>query len=139
MKEGFEKEFTDVLSEFISLCLEYAADETEKVFAYIYRTEKVRMFNAFFRRDGKILSAGQLGTDEESDAFMQKGRNMISRIIEVCEEYEQACPNELKLTYDVPAKNFDVKAGYEDYTVKEKVTPFEVFLEWFRGEKKKQS
>ena len=135
MKEGFEKVFTDVQADYISLCLEYAENDADEVFAYVYQTPGMRMFNAFFRRDGKILSAGQLGSEQQSDEFLETGRNDISRLLDVCERYEHPCPNEMKLYYNVRTKRFNAKCGYEDYSVKNKVTPFEVFLAWLRSEK----
>ncbi|EWM52146.1 hypothetical protein [Ruminococcus flavefaciens] len=136
---GFEDAFTDIQSEYISLCLEYVNNDVDEVFAYIYQTRSMKMFNAFFKKDGKILSAGQLGTEEASDEFLEVGRDDISKIVDVCDKYEHKCPNELKLVYNVKTKKFDAELGYEDYSEKEKVTPFEVFLNWFRAEKAKCS
>ena len=35
MKQGYEDAFSDSLSEYISLCLEYAEGKAEEIFAYI--------------------------------------------------------------------------------------------------------
>ena len=66
---GFEDAFTEIQSDYISLCLEYVGNDADEVFAYIYQTSGMRMFNAFFRKDGKVFSAGQLGSEEASDEF----------------------------------------------------------------------
>ena len=135
MKEGFEDAFSEVQSEIVSLCLEYAEGKAEKIFVYIYRTETMRMFNAFFKSEGKILAASQLPSTCSDDEFTDVGRNDISKIEEVCREYDAQIPNELKLYYDVTTHKFHAEISYEDYSVKGKVTPFEVFMAWLRKEK----
>ena len=36
MKKGYEDAFSDLQSEYISLCLEYAEGKAEEVFAYLW-------------------------------------------------------------------------------------------------------
>lgn len=137
MKPGFEDAFSDLQSEYISLCMEYAEGQAEEVFAYVYRTETLRMFNAFFRSGGRVLSAGQLPSSCSDDEFLELGRSDISKLERICSEYEAETPNEIKMHYDVSTGRFDAHISYENYSVKNKTTPMEVFLRWFREERSK--
>ena len=137
MKPGYEDAFTDVQSDYISLCLEYAEGKAEEVFAYLYRTDTMRMFNAFFRVDGKILAASQLDTTCSDDEFMQVGRDDVTRLERVCQEFEAPTPNEIKMHYDVKTGEYDAAIAYEDYSVKNKTTPMEVFMTWLKEERQK--
>lgn len=137
MKQGYEEVFSNFQSEYISLCLEYAEGKAEEVFAYLYRTDTMRMFNAFFRSDGKILAASQMQTTCSDDEFMEVGRDDISKLEEICHEYEAELPNEIKMHYDVKTGKFDAKVSYENYSIKDKVTPMQVFMKWMKEEKEK--
>ena len=139
MKQGYEKVFTDIQSDYISLCLEYAEGKAQEIFAYLYRTESMRMFNAFFCCDGKILAASQMQTSCSDEELMQTGRDDISRLEEICREYEAEVPNELKMHYDANTGKYDADISYEDYSIKDKVTPMQVFMGWIREEKAKRT
>ncbi|MBQ5312309.1 MAG: hypothetical protein ILP19_09790 [Oscillospiraceae bacterium] len=135
MKTGFEDAFTDIQSGMVSLCLEYAGEDTDRIFIYAYQTEGVRMFNAFFDKGGQIAAAGQIASDELSDEFMAAGREDIKKITDICAEYDHKAPNEMRLTYDVNTHKFDAQYGYENYSLKNKTTPMTEFLNWYRKEK----
>ncbi len=139
MKPGYEDAFSDLQSDYISLCMEYAEGNAEEVFAYLYRTDTMRMFNAFFRFGGKILAASQMQTSCNDDEFMQLGRDDISRLEEICREYEVALPNEIRMHYDVKTGKYDAEISYEDYSIRNKVTPMQVFMKWLKQEKENQS
>ena len=136
---GFEDAFTDLQSEVVSLCLEFLANanvNAEKIYIYIYQTKRQRMFNAFFNVAGSVVSAGEIGTEEQSDEFLDVGTDDIERLIALCDKYQHPCPNEFKLVYDVKSKNFDSHYGYEDYSEKDEVDSVDVFLEWIKVVKK---
>ena len=137
---GFEDAFTDLQSEYVSLCLEYLSIvnvEADRIYIYLYQTRHMQMFNAFFEIEGSIVSAGEIGTEEQSDEFLDVGTDDIQRLIDICEQYQHPCPNEFKLIFEVQSRKFDAQYGYEDYSEKNEVDPVDVFLEWL-SEKKHQ-
>ena len=67
------------------------------------------------------------------------GRDDISRLEEVCREYEAEVPNELKMHYDANTGKYDADISYEDYSIKDKVTPMQVFMGWIREERAKRT
>lgn len=54
MDRVFEDEFMDAQSRIISLCVEFAGNRTDKVYAYGSIEESSISFNAFFKIDGQI-------------------------------------------------------------------------------------
>ena len=48
MIKGFEDAFTDLQSEFVSLCMEYTNGSVDKIYIYIYQDTSQKMFNAIF-------------------------------------------------------------------------------------------
>ncbi len=135
---GFEDAFIDIQAEIISLCMEFLSNanaDAEYIYVYIYQTKCQKMFNAFFSINGSIISAGEIGTEEQSDEFLDIGTGDIARLIELCDKYQHPCPHEFKLTFEVKSSKFDSKYSYEDYSKKDEVDPIDVFLEWIAEEK----
>ena len=134
MKEGFEDVFMDLQSDYISLCLEFAGS-ADKVYAYLYQSPQVRMFNAFFLTGGTIKSAGEIPSDVDVDEFLQVGRDDVDRLLAVCAEYGHEAPHELRMVYDVGTGRYDATYGYEDYAVRRKTSCMQEFMAWFRAER----
>ena len=55
MIKGFEDAFTDLQSEFVSLCMEYTNESVDKIYIYIYQSDTQIFFNAFFAKDKKKI------------------------------------------------------------------------------------
>ena len=135
MKPGYEDALSGLMTDYVSLCMEYAEGHAQEVFAYVYRTGTMRMFNAFFRSDGKILAASQLPSSCSDEEFLEVGRNDITRLEDICREYEANTPNEIRMYYNAGTGEFHSDISYEDYSIKDKVTPMEVFMGWLKEEK----
>lgn len=131
---GFEELFSEKQSDFIALCMEYLDNnriEADMIYVYIYQTKYERMFNAFFSVNKTILSAGEIASEEDSDAFFDVGIGDIETIINLCDQYEHPCPNEFKLVYNVRTKRFFADYNYEDYSGTD-ISPDDVFMEWIK-------
>lgn len=59
----------------------------------------------------------------------------VSKPEEICQEYEASVPNEQKMYYDVKTGKFQADISYENYSIKNKVTPMEVFMKWLKDKK----
>lgn len=139
MAQCFEDAFMDLQSEYVSLCLEYLEHfnvAADKLYIYLYQTNRQRMFNAFFESEHSIVSLGEIGTDDDSDEVLDVGTDDIQRLVDVCEAYQQPCPNEFKLVYDTASHSFDAQYGYEDYSVRNEMDSVDVFFDWIREVKR---
>ena len=55
MIKGFEDAFTDLQSEFVSLCMEYTNGSVDKIYIYIYQDTSQKMFNAIFVKGQNVM------------------------------------------------------------------------------------
>ena len=102
MENIFEDQFMDLQSEFISLCLDFAGQSVNKVYAYCSIEEKSKMFNAFFEIDGEVRTTNQLGIGiSDVSKFLRTGTLNLSRFQELCESHHVATPTEIKMCYNV--------------------------------------
>ncbi len=134
MKENFEEQFMDIQAGLISLCLEVTNNEVDKVFAYASIEKKTRMFNAFFEKDGEILTINQLGVDEKTAfRFLRLGTSDLVKIRELCEENETETPSQIKMYYDCKTGKYDADYKYGEICTPE--TGLEsgaVFMQWYQ-------
>jgi hypothetical protein len=65
MIKNFESKFMELQEGLISLCLEVTESKVDKIFAYASIEAKSTMFNAFFEKDGKVLTINLLNIDEK--------------------------------------------------------------------------
>ena len=110
----FEDAFTDLQSEFVSLCMEYTGGCVDKIYIYIYQDASQKMFNAIFVKGDRVIPAGNFADDEASDEFLSIGTKDISKLVELCDMYQQKCPNEYKLEFDVATHKFDASYRYDE-------------------------
>lgn len=130
MKSGFEKEFTDVQTGLIALCLEAVPEAVDKVYAYAFIGEGSSMFNAFFELDGSVLPAHKVIRDNSLLLQVMKlGTDDLEKLRSICSEYEAKCPMEMRMCYNCKTKKFtaDYKYKTDDTT---EVSPHNSFLAW---------
>ena len=85
MIKGFEDAFTDLQSEFVSLCMEYTNESVDKIYIYIYQDTSQKMFNAIFVKGKRVKPAGNFADDEASDEFLSIGIKDIDKLVELCD------------------------------------------------------
>ena len=66
MDREFEDECMDAQSQIISLCVEFAGNRADKVYAYGSIEESSISFNAFFKIDGQIKTTNNIAADTDS-------------------------------------------------------------------------
>lgn len=88
MIKGFEDAFTDLQSEFVSLCMEYTNGSVDKIYIYIYQDTSQKMFNAIFVKGQNVIPAGNFADDEASDEFLSIGIKDIDKLVELCDMYQ---------------------------------------------------
>ena len=79
MDREFEDEFMDAQSQIISLCVEFAGNRADKVYAYGSIEESSISFNAFFKIDGQIKTTNNIAAD--TDSIWDQTRYGISWIL----------------------------------------------------------
>ena len=130
MIKGFEDAFTDLQSEFVSLCMEYTNGSVDKIYIYIYQSDTQIFFNAFFAKDKKIYLLNDWFDDDQINDFFDCGVEDVDNIVEVCDTYDGKCPYEFKLSYNVKTKSFDAKYNYDDIAMENDVDLVDIYKEW---------
>lgn len=132
MEKLFEDEFMDVQSEFVSLCLEVAEQEVDKVYIYCSIEKKSKMFNAFFDINGQIRTLNQLGiNDALIMQFLELGTHDLEKIENVCRTYNKPIPTEMKMYYNARTGKYNAQYQYvEVCSAKTGKSSGEVFWDW---------
>ncbi len=115
---GFEAAFMDAQSKNVALCLELLNNnniEVDEIYIYMFQNKFQDFYNAFFRKQDKLLMLNQLFFEEDIDEFTDLGIEDIENIISICLQYEANCPHEIKLRYNVKANSLDAEYEYEDF------------------------
>ena len=80
MDREFEDEFMDAQSQIISLCVEFAGNRADKVYAYGSIEESSISFNAFFKIDGQIKTTNNIAADRTRyGIFWILGKRILRR------------------------------------------------------------
>ena len=133
MKENFEDKFMEVQTDLISLCLEVTESKIDKIFAYVSIEKKSTMFNAFFEKEGKILTINQLNIDRRTVMdFLRIGTTDLTKIKKICEQNETQTPTEIKMYYDVKSGKYKADYKYDEVcSDKTGMSSGEVFMKWY--------
>ena len=114
MSKVFEDEFMEVQTDMISLCCELTKNTVDGIYVYCSCEGGAREFNAFFTKQGKIVFLHELGVDRQTQSnFLDIGLSDLRRIKNICQEYNQVVPTEMKLIYDVKTRKFSASYQYQ--------------------------
>lgn len=113
MERVFEDEFMDLHSSIIDLCRELTRDSVDMIYAYAIIEGRSYSFNAFFTKQGKVLTLRELNIGRETvSEFLGIGNEELIKIDDVCKKYGKKTPTEIKMIYDVRTKQFTSEYRY---------------------------
>ena len=102
MDRVFEDEFMEAQSRIVALCVEFAGNRADKVYAYGSIEESSISFNAFFNIDGQIKTTNNIAADPDAIwDFLDLGESDLEKIRQICIHYGKPVPTELKIIYAV--------------------------------------
>ena len=143
----FEDKFMEVQASMISLALEYAQNQADKIFIYAI-ADSLYSFNLFYEIKGNIvhkhLVNDYLSKDSHVDislqtALLKEGIKDVEAMIDICKEYDREHPTEMWLIYDAKKNSLDSRYSYEGrYDKDEELLPRLEFEKWFEEVKSKQ-
>ena len=136
MDSNFEKQFSELQADMISICLEYSERKCETIFIHIICENESVFANFFFRINGIMRKKAKLN-DAESSVSMARQKEALSiitkdtrKIIDLCEKNGRPVPTEFKLVYDVASGSLQADYSYEPVTSSQKSDRI-VSEEWF--------
>lgn len=131
MNKIFEDEFMEYHASIISLCEELTEGRVDTIYVYCCMERCERMFIAFFSKDGKVLTAGNLKIPfAVQDEFLTLGMKDMDCIEEVCKKHGKPSPTEIKMTFDVRTRSLNTKYRYEEYLDAQNKGAEHVYREW---------
>lgn len=132
MNKVFEDDFLYVQSRIIALCVEFADNKADKVYAYGSIEENSISFNTFFNIGGQIKTTNNVVTDTDTIwDFLDLGESDLEKIKEICIHYGKPVPTELKMIYDCKTGQIDTKYQYNSIcSAKTGIDSSEIFLKW---------
>ena len=137
MEKTFDNEFTEIISNMVSLGYEFVNGNAEYIYIYGCMEENVRSFNAFYRIAGEIKTLNLITTDAKyAFSFLRLGTEDVLKLRNLFKAYSQKCPTEIKLTYNVQTGEFDIEYQYDPVWTDERIDA-DVFNAWVEEEKRK--
>lgn len=95
--------------------------------------------NAFFEKDGKILSTVQAAADAEMTGdFLRIGTHDLMKFRDVCSKWNKTVPKQIKMIYDVKTGKFNADISYES-RIPYELNGGNIFMEWMEQEKNKRN
>lgn len=131
--------------EMISLCLGYVNNNTEEVntvFIYAICENNMRSANVFYSINNKIVTTNLVNDviqksliDDSSErilSLLKQVRILWENLVEILKENEKTVPTQMKLVYDIKAKEMNIHFEYEpQFTHIKELTSRDIFIEWY--------
>ncbi len=132
MDRVFEDEFMEAQSRIVALCVEFAGNRADKVYAYGSIEESSISFNAFFNIDGQIKTTNNIAADPDAIwDFLDLGESDLEKIRQICIHYGKPVPTELRMIYDCKSGKIDTEYKYESIcSAKTGTDSSEIFMKW---------
>lgn len=147
MKQVFEDKFSEIQTDMIDICLEYANYDVDVVYIYASFEANVISCDYFYKIDGKLVERHKL-SDIDPKKYDTSGERQemcleiliedMKKLNKICKEYGQDMPTEIKMVYD--AKKNSVNADYKydpQYSYSMEKSSDDIAEEWFEAEKRK--
>lgn len=140
MAKVFEDYFSELQTDMLSICMEYAHDKVDNI--YVYCSAEDNMFTAgfFYRINGKLLKRHEINKENpECDVSVGIQKQVMQILIDDlkeiqkrCIEFDMAMPTEMKIVYDANANKLDANYSYEKIISGDSdLTAYEVEKNWF--------
>ena len=140
----FEDLYSEIQTDMIDICMEYVEDKAEKIFLYCSCEDNMIEGNVFYKINGKVVMKHKLNEavmgNQMYDVSISRQKEVIEainddikKLMEVCKEYNQEMPTQIKIIYDIKKNSLNAQAGYKLYFSKSrKKTANDAFEKWFK-------
>lgn len=142
--EEFEKYFSEIQADMISICLEYVNNRAGKIYLYASCEGNIIFSSFFYKINSMYVKKHNLNdaidkSEERYDVSTERQFTVldiinedIKKIKNLCIEYERDVPTELKLIYDVKKNSLKAEYKYDLVYSNDSVkTANHVAMEWF--------
>lgn len=150
MGKVFEDYFTELQTDMISICLEYAEDRAEKIYIYCSYENGMISGDFFYKINGKVVHNNKLNDalvdgEKPYDVSIDRQKEAIDIITDdilslkkLCQEYKRDMSTQIKLIYDVAENKVQADYRYDIvFSNDKKKTSYDILEEWYQSEKDK--
>lgn len=128
MGKVFEDYLSEIQTDMLSICLEYANHKVDKVFVYASYENNVISSDCFFEINHNIVKKGSLAEiDSTIDtsfkrqiAYLKALTKDIKEIASLCKEHNRPIPTEIRLFYNVQTRKAGANYKYDPVVAKTK-------------------
>ena len=137
MIEGFEKVFSEIQKDMISVCMEYVEDKADTVFLYASYEENAITCDFFYEineilyRKHELPDGYDTSEDRQFECLDILNEDMFSLISE-CKKFEADMPTEIKIIYNVNNHKINAKYRYDEVFSKTDKLAEDIAEEWYR-------
>ena len=136
MDGSFEKQFSELQADMISVCFEYCERKSDTIFVHFICENNSIFANFFFRIDGNMRKKGRLDDSGTPVSVMRQKEalsiitNDMRAILSLCDQNSKPVPTEIRIVYDVKKDSLRADYHYDQICSSEK-TDRAVSDEWF--------
>jgi hypothetical protein len=115
----FEKQFSGLQADMISVCLEYCERKCNQIFVHIICDDGNIFVDFFFCTNGKMQKRWEINNLDVAVSNMRQKEALsiimqnAKKILELCKTDKKPMPTELKLVYDIEAGRLNADYNYD--------------------------
>ena len=115
----FEDYFSEIQADMVSICLEYVQGKADKIYIYTCFEPRIVSLGYFFVINGKLLQRHEITQElPECDIELQEQVDEVImedlyKLNDVCTQFNQPMPTEIKMVYDVKKNSLSVNYQYD--------------------------
>ena len=125
MAKAFEDFMSEILTDIISICLEYVEGKADKIYIYCSFDGEVLSCDFFYQINNNIVRKHELNTAVQTDTFHYDTSTArqsavfdvifedMEKIYNLCSEYKRPMWSEIKMIYDVKANSVSSNFNYD--------------------------
>ena len=148
MDYSFEKEFSAIQSNMVSVCIWFIKDLAEKIYIWLSHERRLYSFNCFFQIHGRIVTMGYVpnalqpgdppfGKSEvaNQDFVLRTLVEEDMKLIKLFKANNRELPTQIQLIYDVTTRSLEANYRYDKVFSKDpQAWPDIAFRQWMKEE-----
>ena len=140
MEKVFEDYFSELQTDMVVICLEYAHKKADNIYIYGSVEDNIFSVGFFYKINGKLLKRHEINKENldcDVSIIMQKKvmqilLNNLKEIQKLFIKHEREMPTEIKMIYDVHKNSLNAKYKYEKIiSVDSSITARDIEQKWF--------
>ena len=148
MSKVFEDLFMEIQEDMIVAGLDFVDEVADKIYIYGSQEGRLSVGDCFFEVNGDVYTRTELkelsddyyACDKKETICIRTLTNDVSKMDDLCKEYDRPMPTEIKMVYDVKKGSLSVDYKYElVYMNKKDLYANDIVEQWYNEVKQSLS